>query len=166
MDVLWAPWRMEYILGPKPDACVFCLPDHAGQDRERLVLARGSHAYVIMNKFPYNSGHLMVAPFRHLSCPTLCDRKEADALMAGINYAIGVIKTAFKPHGVNMGLNIGEAAGSGIAAHLHYQLVPRWNGDSSFMAVFSETRVVPELLLQTYDRIKPLFDGFAAETNP
>ncbi|MFZ5428004.1 MAG: HIT family protein [Thermodesulfobacteriota bacterium] len=164
MDVLWAPWRMQYILGPKPDGCVFCIPEHAGEDRERLVLARARHCYVIMNKFPYNSGHLMICPFRHVSCLTDLSPDESSEMMEAMRTATAIIKDAFRPHGVNVGLNLGEAAGSGIAAHLHFQMVPRWNGDNSFMAVFGQTHVIPELLLETYDRIKPRFTGAAPFT--
>lgn len=159
MEVLWAPWRMQYILGPKPDECVFCIPEHTGEDRERLVLARAAHSYVIMNKFPYNSGHLMICPYRHVSCLTDLSPEESSEMMAAMTAATAILKDAFRPHGVNVGLNLGEAAGSGIAAHLHFQMVPRWNGDNSFMAVFGQTHVIPELLLDTYDRIKPRFTG-------
>jgi ATP adenylyltransferase len=159
-EVLWAPWRMQYILGPKADDCVFCIPKDTGGDRDRLVLARGGHSFVIMNKYPYNSGHLMVTPYRHTSCLTELSPEEMCEVSLGLAFCTEVMKKAFSPQGINIGLNIGEAAGSGIAAHLHFQMVPRWNGDSSFMAVFGETRVVPELLLSTYDRIKPLFAGY------
>ncbi|WP_043631553.1 HIT family protein [Desulfovibrio sp. TomC] len=162
MEVLWAPWRMDYILGPKPDACVFCLPQTRDEDRERLVLARGRHSFVIMNKFPYNSGHLMVTPLRHASCLTELAPEENLELTRGLAYCTRVIKECMKPQGINIGLNLGEAAGSGIAAHLHYQMVPRWNGDSSFMAVFSETRVMPQLLVSTYDRLEPFFSDYLA----
>ncbi|MBG0776541.1 MAG: HIT domain-containing protein [Desulfovibrionaceae bacterium] len=157
MDVLWAPWRLDYILGPKPDECVFCLPEHTREDRERLVLHRGEHCFVIMNKFPYNNGHLMVTPYRHLSCPTQLTDEESHEAMDLIRASVGILRSRFSPQGVNVGLNIGEAAGAGIREHLHFHLVPRWNGDSSFMAVFSETRVIPEHLLATYDALLPLF---------
>lgn len=165
MDVLWAPWRMDYILGPKPDSCVFCIPAHTGEDRDRLVLARAKHTFVIMNKFPYNSGHLMVTPYRHISCITELTREESGEMMDVLQETVAIIKECFRPHGVNAGLNLGEAAGAGIAAHLHFQIVPRWNGDNSFMAVFGETHVIPELLLATYDRIKPRFDSAAIFSN-
>jgi len=165
MDVLWAPWRMQYILGPKPDGCVFCLPDHTGEDRDRLVLARAGRCYVIMNKYPYNSGHLMICPYRHVSCLTELLPDESAEMMTALQATTAIIKDMFRPHGVNIGLNLGEAAGSGIAAHLHFQLVPRWNGDNSFMAVFGQTHVIPELLLETYDRIKPRFESAAPFCN-
>lgn len=162
MDVLWAPWRLDYILGPKPDECVFCIPQHTEEDEERLILVRGEHCFVIMNKFPYNNGHLMVTPYRHVSCLTELTDEERNDCMLWINRAVDAMNRAFSPQGVNMGLNIGEAAGAGIAAHMHFQIVPRWNGDSSFMAVFGETSVIPEHLLSTYRRLKPLFEEYQA----
>lgn len=162
MEVLWAPWRMDYILGPKPDTCVFCLPENRDEDRQRLVLARGRHTFVIMNKFPYNSGHLMVTPFRHASCLTELSPEETLELTRGLTFCTKAMQEAMHPQGINIGLNLGEAAGAGIAAHLHFQMVPRWNGDSSFMAVFGETRVVPQLLLSTYDRLVPFFKDYHA----
>jgi len=161
MEVLWAPWRLDYILGPKPDACVFCLPEQRGEDHERLILFRGKHCFVIMNKYPYNNGHLMVTPYRHVMSLTDLTPDEAHETMDLMQHCVRILQMHFRPQGVNIGLNIGEAAGAGIKEHLHFHLVPRWNGDSSFMAVFSETRVVPEHLLATYDRLKPFFDDLA-----
>jgi ATP adenylyltransferase len=156
-EVLWAPWRLEYILGPKPDECVFCLPDHTDEDEERFVVCRGRTSYVIMNRFPYNNGHLMVAPYRHVSCVTDLTDEEAHEVMDLTKDCVRALREAYNPDALNAGFNLGEAAGAGIAAHLHYQIVPRWNGDNSFMAVFSHTRVVPEHLKHTYDRLVPLF---------
>ncbi|MDL2266360.1 HIT domain-containing protein [Desulfovibrio sp. OttesenSCG-928-G15] len=159
MKQLWAPWRIEYILGPKPDSCVFCLPEHTGEDEERLILFRGAYNFVIMNKFPYNNGHLMVTPYRHLM--NLCDleREESVEAMLLLQSCTGILQRHFSPQGVNIGLNLGEAAGAGIREHLHFHLVPRWNGDSSFMAVMDEVRVVPEHLASTYAALKPFFVG-------
>lgn len=158
MEVLWAPWRLDYILGPKPDQCVFCLPETRDEDRERLVLLRGKHSFVIMNKFPYNNGHLLVTPYRHvMNLPDLSPEITHE-MMNLLQDCTAILQGQFNPQGVNIGLNIGEAAGAGIREHLHFHLVPRWNGDSSFMAVFSETRVVPEHLLAAYDRLKPHFE--------
>jgi len=162
MELLWAPWRMDYILGPKPDACVFCLPEDTSGDRDRLVLARGRHSFVIMNKFPYNNGHLMVTPFRHVSSLSALSTEESVELTRGLTFCTEVLQKAMHPQGINIGLNLGEAAGAGIAAHLHYQIVPRWNGDSSFMAVFGETRVIPQLLASTYDQLAPNFKDYCA----
>ncbi|MGE4553646.1 MAG: HIT domain-containing protein [Desulfovibrionaceae bacterium] len=157
MDVLWAPWRLDYILGPKPDECVFCIPEHTREDEERLVLWRGKTAFIIMNRFPYNNGHVMVCPYRHVSCVTELTPDEAAECMHLLQASVAVLKHDFRPQGINAGLNLGEAAGAGIAAHMHFQIVPRWNGDASFMAVFGETRVVPEHIRTTYRRLKPLF---------
>ncbi len=157
MKTLWAPWRIDYILGPKPDECVFCLPDHTDEDRERLVLRRAKYCFVIMNKFPYSNAHLMVTPFRHVRCLTELENYETMEMMAWIKECTRILKTMFNPHGINIGLNIGEAAGAGIREHLHFHLLPRWTGDHSFMAVMNETMVIPEHLRATYDKLKPLF---------
>ena len=159
MDQLFAPWRMHYILGPKPDECVFCIPKDAEEDRKRLVLARAKLSFVIMNKYPYNSGHVMICPYRHVSELTDLTPSESAEMMTVLTACTAVLKDALHPQGLNAGLNLGEAAGAGITAHLHFQLVPRWNGDNSFMAVSGQTRVIPELLLETYDRLKPHFEG-------
>lgn len=161
--VHWAPWRIDYILGPKPDACVFCVPEHDGEDRERLILARGEASYVLMNKYPYNSGHLMVAPYRHVNAMSLLTDAEMAEIMRFLQLGERVFKEQMRAGGVNVGLNVGEAAGAGIREHLHFHLVPRWNGDSSFIAVTGETRLIPEYLLSTYDRLKPFFEQAARD---
>lgn len=159
MDVLWAPWRMHYILGPKPDECVFCIPNNTEDDERRKILFRGQTAFVVMNIFPYNNGHMMVAPYRHVPCVTDLTLDEASEVMALTSRCVGVLKESMRPQGVNAGFNLGEAAGAGIAAHLHFQIVPRWNGDASFMAVLGDTRVIPEHLEATYQRLKPYFSS-------
>ncbi len=157
-QLLWAPWRMDYILGPKPDSCVLCLPENDfSRDEERLVLYRGKTAFVIMNKFPYNNGHIMVAPLRHVIDISLLEPHEATEIMFLLQKSTAVLREFFHPQGINIGLNLGEAAGAGIRDHMHFHLVPRWNGDSSFMAVMSETRVIPEHLAVTYSKLQPLF---------
>lgn len=158
MDVLWAPWRLDYILGPKPDECVFCLPAHRGEDEDRLVLYRGRHNFVIMNKYPYNNGHLMVTPYRHVMNLTDLSPDETHEMMDLAQATVRIYQAYFRPQGVNAGLNIGEAAGAGIKEHLHLHLVPRWVGDASFMAVACDTRVVPQALSSTYANLKPYFD--------
>lgn len=157
MQVLFAPWRMEYILGPKTGDCVFCVPDHPGEDEQRLILARYRTCYVIMNKYPYNNGHLMIAPYRHVACLTDLSTDEAHEVTDCLKVCVKVLQASSRPQGINAGLNLGDAAGAGIAAHLHFQVVPRYVGDSSFMAVMAETRVVPEHLTVTYQRLKPFF---------
>ena len=161
MQNLWAPWRIDYILGPKPDECVFCLPEHTDEDRERLILYRGKHCFVIMNKYPYNNGHLMVTPYRHIMNLVECGTEEMQEMMCLLQECVRIVQKLFNPQGMNLGLNLGEAAGAGIREHLHFHVVPRWNGDSSFMAVFSETRVIPEHLLASYDKLKPHFDNLS-----
>lgn len=157
-DVLWAPWRLEYILSPKPDECVFCLPKTTEEDEQRLVLFRGRSSFVIMNKFPYNNGHLMVTPFRHVMSLTELDDETSKEMMILMHRCVGILEKVFNPQGVNGGVNIGEAAGAGIKEHLHFHLVPRWIGDASFMTTFSGTRVIPEHLRATYKKLKPHFD--------
>lgn len=158
MKTLWAPWRLQYILGPKPDMCVFCLPEHTKEDAERLILYRGKFNFVIMNKFPYNNGHLMVTPYRHVMSLAELESEEAHECMDLIQECVRILKARFNPQGINVGLNLGEAAGAGIREHMHFHLVPRWNGDSSFMAVMDETRVIPEHLDATYAALKPYFE--------
>lgn len=165
MEVLWAPWRIDYILGPKPDSCVFCLPEHTDEDRDRLILYRGRQNFVIMNKFPYNNGHIMVTPYRHVMDFASLSQEEAHEMMDLIQACVRILREHFSPQGINVGLNLGEAAGAGIREHLHFHLVPRWNGDSSFMAVMNETRVVPEHLLSTYQSLKPHFERLAIDRN-
>lgn len=154
---------MEYILGAKPDECVLCLPsDDLSQDEARLVLHRGRTAFVIMNRFPYNNGHLMIAPLRHVMDLPLLTSEEAEEIMRLLQECTAILREHFQPQGINIGLNLGEAAGAGIRDHLHFHLVPRWNGDSSFMAVMSETRVIPEHLASTYVKLKPRFVRLAS----
>ncbi len=158
MERIWAPWRIEYILGPKPDECIFCLPESTDEDRQRYILYRGRLAFIIMNKFPYNNGHLMVTPYRHVFSLTDLETNEAHEVMDLVKWCTEILQKALNPDGINIGLNIGQAAGAGIEEHLHFHLVPRWTGDTSFMAIFSETMVIPEHLDSLYDRLKPYFD--------
>ncbi len=158
MKVLWAPWRLDYILGPKPDSCVFCIPPHTQEDKERYILYRGQHCYVIMNKYPYNNGHLMVTPYEHIMDFTALKTEAAHEMMDLLQTCTAILKEHFHCQGINIGLNLGEAAGAGIREHLHFHLVPRWNGDSSFMAVMDEVRMVPEHLDSSYKALKPYFD--------
>jgi ATP adenylyltransferase len=156
MKQLWAPWRLEYILGDKerPEkGCVFCLAETLGDDRRRLVLHRGQHAFVIMNKYPYNNGHLMVAPYRHTA--DLGELSEAEALDMHRLLALcrSVLLEQISPEGFNVGMNLGQVAGAGIVDHLHMHIVPRWNGDTNFMPVFADIRVIPQHLEATYDRL-------------
>ena len=157
MKHLWAPWRISYILGPKPDACVFCLPQHTDEDEERLVLHRGKHCFVIMNKFPYNNGHIMVCPYEHVMDLAVLDAETSHEMMDYLQFCTTVLKQHFHCEGINIGLNLGQAAGAGIREHLHFHLVPRWNGDSSFMAIMDDVRTMPDNLTNTYAALRPYF---------
>jgi len=157
MQNLWAPWRMEYILGDRPQGCIFC-PDGNGEtDEERLLLYRGELSMVVMNRFPYSNGHLLVAPWNH--SPSLVGLKNDELLdlIQTVRASVGVLRETMSPDGFNVGLNIGTVAGAGFEAHVHFHIVPRWNGDTNFMTVFAEVRVVPEHIQQTYKKLLPYF---------
>ncbi len=158
MNVLWAPWRMEYILSEKEKECIFCTKPKEDKDRENLILYRDERVYVIMNKYPYNNGHLMVVPYFHTSSFDGLSEKELFDLIKITRFSVDCLKRAFNPEGFNIGVNIGQAAGAGIEEHLHIHVVPRWVGDSSFMTVLAEVKVIPEHILQTYDRLYPYFN--------
>jgi ATP adenylyltransferase len=162
MELLWAPWRMAYILGdgPQEGACIFCAyPADAERHRERLVLAVTDHALVMLNKFPYNSGHLMVAPRRHVADPGDLPDDEYQALGELVRRAVRSVRAVLHPEGLNVGMNLGRAAGAGIDQHCHWHVVPRWNGDTNFMPVIGEVKVMAEHLTATYDRLRPAFAG-------
>jgi len=163
MDRLWSPWRLDYIAGPKEKSgCVFCR--HAEETRanpdnpDSLVLATGAHVYVVLNRYPYNNGHLMVVPYTHTSTLTGLDRDELLELILFTQRAEQGLREAYPLEGINAGINLGKAAGAGIEEHLHVHLVPRWHGDTNFMTVVGETRVLPEDLPSTARRLRPVFD--------
>lgn len=158
MDTLWAPWRMEYITQEKPQGCIFCLFPAAAQDRENLLLGRSAHSFVMFNRFPYNSGHLMVIPRRHVCDLAALPEEEFEDLQRLLRLSVGVLQAHYRPEGMNVGMNLGRTAGAGIDQHLHWHAVPRWNGDTNFMPVIGQTKVMVEHLLEAYDRLRPLFD--------
>ncbi|MCX8068962.1 MAG: HIT domain-containing protein [Thermodesulfovibrionales bacterium] len=158
MKNLWAPWRMEYILSAKPTECIFCAKPKEDKDRDNLILFRGKDAFIIMNKYPYNNGHLMVVPYLHTSSFDGLTLSELHALMEMTKFTVDCLKKAFRPEGFNIGINIGVVAGAGIEEHLHIHVVPRWGGDSNFMAVTAEIRVIPEHILETYDKLWGVFN--------
>ncbi len=168
MKQLWAPWRIEYILSPEKGECIFCeCPQKSkDEDRQSLVLHRGRACFVMMNRYPYNGGHLLVAPYRHVSHTGELGDAELCDLMRLTRGSISCLDAALRPEGFNAGFNMGKAAGAGIEEHLHMHIVPRWTGDSSFMAVLDEVHVIPEHLLATYDKLRPLFDNLSAEGLP
>ena len=157
MDYIWSPWRMKYILDKEqsPD-CVFCFAAQQPQseDAANLVLYRGKDAFVMLNRFPYTSGHLMVLPYEHRSSYEEVAAAVRAEMMELINMVTRLLRDVYQPHGFNVGANIGADAGAGIADHLHFHIVPRWRGDSNFMSVTAHTRVLPEDLAESYLRLK------------
>lgn len=154
---LWAPWRLQYILARKGPECIFCCMPKEDRDRENLILHRGPLGYVIMNLYPYNNGHLMVVPNRHVYSITDMEDDELLDCMRLVRQSVECLREAFRPEGYNIGVNIGKVAGAGIEEHLHFHIIPRWVGDTHFMAVLSEVRVIPEHVRSTYDRLAPFF---------
>jgi ATP adenylyltransferase len=157
MENLWAPWRMAYIRGEKPEGCVLCADPRGEGNGDNLVLFRGKSNFVIMNKYPYNPGHLMVAPYRHIATPEAFSDTELDEHYGLVRRCLGVLREAFNPSGFNLGMNLGKAAGAGIAEHCHTHIVPRWEGDTNFMPVTAGTRVISESIEAVYNNLKGLF---------
>jgi ATP adenylyltransferase len=145
MEQLWAPWRLEYIQAEPSASCIFCLGDPL-EDQQRLVLHRGSHCFIIMNRFPYSNGHLMVAPLRHVADPGLLDGAEVAELHQLTVVCCDLLREVCQAQGFNVGINLGAVAGAGVADHLHQHIVPRWAGDTNFMPVFADVRVIPQHL--------------------
>jgi ATP adenylyltransferase len=158
MQNLWAPWRMDYILGDRPTGCIFCPEGNGESDEERLLLYRGNRSMVVMNRFPYNNGHLLVAPWKHTSSLDGLKDEELFDLVRTVRWSVAVLRETMSPDAFNVGLNLGTVAGAGVESHVHFHIVPRWNGDTSFMTVLAEVRVVPEHLQQTYERLLPYFE--------
>ena len=159
MDKLFSPWRLRYIRATgrvRYRGCVFCRAVRSGRDRINLVILRGRRNYVILNKYPYNNGHMMIVPFAHV--PSLRDA-PAETLQEMMALAVRcetALRTAYRPTGINLGMNLGRSAGAGIEEHFHLHMVPRWEGDTNFMSVVHGTRVIPESLQATYRRLRPL----------
>ena len=163
MKRLWAPWRMAYIdQGSKEPGCIFCNKFQERDLREALVIARTAHSVVMLNKYPYNNGHLLLAPKRHEQNLSNLSREEYSDLNEALRHSVDIVRQALNPGGINLGMNLGRCAGAGIEDHLHWHVVPRWEGDSNFMPVIGETRVMPQHLLDSYDRLKPHFEGLWA----
>jgi len=158
---LWAPWRMEYILGPKghKDACIFCGVAGApgGEQRERLVVATTARAFVMLNRYPFAAGHIMVVPHAHASALEDLDPDDHDALFRLVRASSVRLRKALKAEGLNVGINLGAVAGAGVAAHLHVHIVPRWSGDTNFMPVLADVRVVPQALDATREHLERHF---------
>ncbi len=155
---LWAPWRIEYISAPKADGCIFCAKPDDDKDRKNLILYRGNHCVVLMNLYPYNNGHLMISPYEHVSNPMELGENKLNEIMKISTKSMAVLSEKLKAEGFNFGANIGKAGGAGIEEHIHYHIVPRWTGDTNFMPVTGNAKVMVEGLLETYDKLKPGFD--------
>ncbi|RQW86807.1 MAG: HIT domain-containing protein [Geobacter sp.] len=159
MERLWAPWRMEFILNEKPSYCIFCLDAAQSEvaEKERLVLYRDTHSFVMLNRYPYTTGHLLVSPYRHVCTLQDLTSDEMVQLFENVRLACGITTKALSPEGYNIGINLGKIAGAGVADHLHIHIVPRWVGDANFMTVIADVRVVPEGLSATYEKFLPFF---------
>jgi ATP adenylyltransferase len=156
VDHLWSPWRLKYVTDAKPQGCVFCL----GADQD-LVVFQGVLAYVILNLYPYNNGHLMVVPYRHESTLAQLTRDEMNEVGLLTQRSETALREAYRLEGINVGVNLGAPAGAGIIEHVHVHLVPRWSGDTNFMTVVGETRVLPEDVRATAARLRPIFARLA-----
>lgn len=153
MKHLWSPWRLEYLVEPKPEGCIFCEAAASEEDRANLVLFRGRHAFLILNRFPYNNGHLMAVSYAHV--PSLEDLETATLteMMWLVNRGLAALRATMRPQGFNVGANLGQVAGAGMEEHVHMHVVPRWAGDTNYMAVVGNTRVVPDSLDALYDEL-------------
>jgi ATP adenylyltransferase len=154
---LWSPWRLVYVTGAaKSDGCVFC--EAQTGEQQSLIVFRGRTCFVILNLYPYNNGHLMVVPNRHIATLGGATREELCELMELTQRAEAALTEAYDPHGLNLGINLGKPAGAGVLDHLHLHIVPRWNGDTNFMSVVGQTRVLPEELPETAQKLRPIFE--------
>jgi ATP adenylyltransferase len=157
MEHIWAPWRIAYLQQSKPDGCILCDKPGEDNDADNYILYRGKHNFVIMNSYPYNPGHLMVAPYRHVDSPEKLDDVELHEHYEIVRRSLTVLREVFDPAGFNVGMNLGLVAGAGIADHIHTHIVPRWSGDTNFMPVLADVRVLPEALADTYRRVLSVF---------
>lgn len=153
-DILWAPWRMGYVAGPAPEGCIFCTYPAAADDQGSLMVRRDEHAFAILNRYPYNNGHLMVAPYTHIADPGSLSEAETTGLWALVCDCLNALREVLKPDGFNVGMNLGRAAGAGYDEHLHVHIVPRWAGDSNFMVALAATKVLPQALEASWALLK------------
>ncbi|MEO0270599.1 MAG: HIT domain-containing protein [candidate division WOR-3 bacterium] len=159
MKKLWAPWRIQYIKTlEKEKGCIFCIKPKEKRDEENFILKRGKKCFIILNKFPYNSGHLMIAPYRHTGKIENLKDEESLEIFNFLKLSIKALKKSIKPHGFNIGINIGKIAGAGYPGHVHLHVVPRWGGDTNFMPVIGETKIIPEEIERTFKILYPFFN--------
>lgn len=158
MEYISAPWREEYVKKVcRMRGCIFCQALKIKNDKSAFILLRGKHNFIILNKFPYNPGHLMIAPFRHLASFDRAPKEASDEMADLLKVSLKVLRKNYRPHGFNAGMNLGRSAGAGVVDHYHLHVIPRWHGDSNFMPLVSQTRVLIEDLESTYERLRPLF---------
>lgn len=157
MEIKWTPWRMAYIKGTKEEGCVLCRAAAEPDSSTSLVVYRGRLCYALLNLYPYNNGHLMIAPYLHVGDLADLDAETATEMIALAQRSVRALRRAMSPHGFNIGMNLGRVAGAGIADHVHLHVVPRWQGDNNFMAVVSGTKMIPELLEETCARLRRAF---------
>ncbi len=160
MDRLWAPWRSKYVASTaqkKNEACIFCEAIKLS-DEKSYVVFKGKKNFIILNAFPYNPGHIMIAPYRHVGTLEALDAEESAEIMELVKLSLRVLRRVYNPDGFNVGINIGKAAGAGVESHVHIHVVPRWNGDANFMPVIADTKVLPESLDDTYKKVKEAFE--------
>ena len=149
-DRLWAPWRTQFLMRPKVGRCIFCVAKQSAADRQHHVIARETRIFALLNRYPYNNGHLMVAPYRHIGTLEALQAVEWSQMLQLVQRLTKRLSVALKPHGFNVGLNLGRTAGAGIPGHLHLHVVPRWNGDTNFMPVLANTKVISQSLDELY----------------
>ena len=159
MKQLWTPWRMSYLKHGKPKGCIFCLKTRQKNDRSNLVLYRGKFVFVMMNLYPYSSGHLLISPYRHVDSIEKLDIPTLTELMRTSQQALKALRKVFRPDAFNLGVNQGGEAGAGIESHVHFHVVPRWHGDTNFMPVLANTRIIPEDLDSSYTKLYPFFQA-------
>lgn len=158
MERLWSPWRSEYVTNSKDDdGCFLCAHLESSNDAANGVLWRGDKTFVVLNKYPYNPGHVLIAPSRHVGELEDVGNNELHELIEATQRCVSIIRKAMNAHGFNTGMNLGQVAGAGVPGHLHMHVVPRWGGDTNFMPVIAETKVLPELLAETYAKLRPSF---------
>lgn len=154
---LWAPWRLEYIRGPKPDECIFCVGADAGDDESRYIVHRGERCFAVLNRFPYNNGHLMIAPYEHVPSIEELDDSTLLDLVRLTQRGLAALREVYRPEGFNLGINQGKVAGAGFEDHVHQHLVPRWGADTNFLPVVDGARVLPQALAESYSELSRAF---------
>lgn len=163
MKRLCCPWRIKYITSPKTDKCIFCENIKENNDEKNLILLRGKYCFIMLNLYPYNNGHLMIIPYSHKANLIQLSWEEYNEMIFLAQISIEALQKVMNPHGFNLGMNIGTSAGAGIADHIHLHIVPRWEGDSNFMLVIADTKVIPEDLPSTYKKLRPIILEFYEE---